>query len=88
MLAIGRLLLALALAQAAPAVEQTGGITGRVTVAGASTPLTGVRIVLINLRRWSSSDSSSAPMDQSVEVAVTDADVSGVRIVVRRPPRR
>ena len=50
MLAIGSLLLALALAQAAPAVEQTGRITGRATVAGASTPLAGVRVVLMPAR--------------------------------------
>jgi hypothetical protein len=37
---------------------------------------------------WSSNDSSSGTMDQPIEVVVTDADVSGVRIVARRPVRQ
>jgi hypothetical protein len=52
------------------------GVSGGAVVSGGSGGLV----------TWSSNDSGSA--DQSVEVAVTDADVSGVRIVVRRPARR
>jgi hypothetical protein len=37
---------------------------------------------------WSSNDGSAGTTDQSVAIAVTDADVSGVRIVTRRPVRQ
>lgn len=47
MLAIGSLFLALTLAQAVPAAEQTGRVSGRVTAEGANTRLAGVRIMLI-----------------------------------------
>jgi protocatechuate 3,4-dioxygenase beta subunit len=47
MLAIGNLFLALTLAQAAPAAEPPGRVSGRVTVEGAGTPLAGVRVMLM-----------------------------------------
>src|SRR5947208_2491467 len=47
MLVLGSLLVALTLTQAAPAAEQTGRVSGRVTAQGSGTPLAGVRIRLI-----------------------------------------
>jgi len=51
MLAIVSLLVALTLTQAAPAAEQTGRIAGRITAAGANTPVAGVRIFLMPAAR-------------------------------------
>lgn len=65
MLAISSLFLALILAQAAP--EQTGRISGRVTVEGANTPLAGVRIMLLPTAR------PTGPMGMPPQ-ALTDQD--------------
>jgi protocatechuate 3,4-dioxygenase beta subunit len=51
MLVIGSLLVALTLTQAAPAAEQTGHVSGRVTLEGANTPVNGARITLIPTTR-------------------------------------
>jgi hypothetical protein len=51
MLAIGSLLVALTLTQAAPAAEQTGRVSGRVVLEGANTPVSGARIILIPTAR-------------------------------------
>ena len=51
MLAIGSLLVALTLTQAAPAAVQTGRVSGRVVLEGANTPVSGARIILIPTAR-------------------------------------
>ena len=51
MLLPGSLLIALTLAQAAPATEQAGRVSGRVTLEGANTPVSGARILLIPTTR-------------------------------------
>jgi hypothetical protein len=51
MLAIGSLLVALTLTQAAPAAEQTGRASGRVTLEGTNTPVSGARVLLIPTTR-------------------------------------
>jgi protocatechuate 3,4-dioxygenase beta subunit len=45
------LLVALTLTQAAPAAEQTGRVSGRITLEGANTPVSGARIILIPTAR-------------------------------------
>lgn len=47
MLVICSLLVALSFNQASPAADQAGGISGRVTVEGANTPVAGARVILI-----------------------------------------
>jgi hypothetical protein len=47
MLVIGHLLLTLTIVQAAPAAEQTGRASGRVTLEGANTPVSGARVLLL-----------------------------------------
>ena len=66
MLAIGSLLVALTFTQAVPA-EQTGRISGRITVAGADIPIAGVRIILMPAAR------PSGPMGMPPQ-ALTDQD--------------
>lgn len=67
MLVLGCLLVALTLSQAAPAAEQTGRVSGRVTAQGANTPLAGVRITLIPTTR------PTIPMGMPPQ-ALTDQD--------------
>jgi protocatechuate 3,4-dioxygenase beta subunit len=67
MLAIASLLVALTLTQAAPAAEQTGRASGRVTVEGANTPVSGARVLLIPTTR------PTAPMGPPPQ-AMTDQD--------------
>jgi protocatechuate 3,4-dioxygenase beta subunit len=47
MLVISHLLLTLTIIQAAPAAEQTGRASGRVTLAGSNTPVSGARVLLL-----------------------------------------
>jgi protocatechuate 3,4-dioxygenase beta subunit len=65
--AIGSLLVALTLTQAAPAAEQTGRASGRVTLEGANTPVSGARVLLIPTTRPTA---SMGPPPQ----AMTDQD--------------
>lgn len=51
MLVLGSLLIALTLTQTAPAAEQTGRVSGRVTLGGSNTPVSGARILLIPTTR-------------------------------------
>ena len=75
MLAIGSLLVALTLTQAAPAAEQTGRIAGRITAAGANTPVAGVRIVLLPAGRPNGPMGPMGPMAMGMPPqAITDQD--------------
>jgi protocatechuate 3,4-dioxygenase beta subunit len=47
MLEICSLVVALSLSQAAPAAEATGRVAGRITLEGANTPISGVRVILV-----------------------------------------
>jgi hypothetical protein len=61
----------------------TGGVSG-----GAFSSATGAGSGSGSFVTWSSNDGSAGTTDQSVAIAVTDGDVSGVRIVTRRPARQ
>src|SRR4051794_29158311 len=73
MLAIGSLLVALTLTQAAPTEVQTGRIAGRITAEGANTPIAGARIILMPAARPTGPMGPMGPMGMPPQ-ALTDQD--------------
>src|SRR3954454_9876765 len=73
MLAIGSLLVALTLTQAAPTEVQTGRIAGRITAEGANTPIASARIILMPAARPTGPMGPMGPMGMPPQ-PLTDQD--------------
>jgi len=72
-------------------IQVGNGRGGTVTTSGATVSGTSVTMSSGSFSSWTSSSSgrgmAAGSTDQGAEVTVSDADVSGVRVVVRRPPQ-